>query len=120
MYMRMLLSRDDILKSNDLKYMDVEVPEWGGIVRICTMSGAARDKLELSVLDKKGRPLNLTNFRAKFLAMCLVDKKGVLLFQEKDVIALGKKSAKALNRVLNIAQKHNSMSDSDIDELAKN
>ena len=28
------LTRDDILQAVDLKYEDVQVPEWGGVVRV--------------------------------------------------------------------------------------
>ena len=37
------LSRDAILQREDIKTEDVEVPEWGGTVRVRGMSGVQRD-----------------------------------------------------------------------------
>jgi hypothetical protein len=34
----MALKREQILKANDIKTIEVEVPEWGGTVRLRTMS----------------------------------------------------------------------------------
>lgn len=115
----MLLKKEDILSKDDSTFKDVNVPEWGGTVRIATMSGFARDRFEASVLGKNGG-VNHVNIRAKLVASCLVDEKGVLLFNEKDIVALGKKSAKALDMIFAKAQSLNGIGDTEIDELAKN
>ena len=38
-----LLTREAILGAAPLRHEDVSVPEWGGVVRVSEMSGAARD-----------------------------------------------------------------------------
>ena len=42
------------------------------------------------------------------------------MFSEKDITALGKKSAAALDRIYEASQKLNRLTDGDVDELAKN
>lgn len=114
-----LLKKEDILSRDDSKHLDVEVPEWGGTVRIATMSGFARDRFESSVMGRNGS-VNHVNIRAKLVAACLVDEKGDLLFDEKDVVKLGNKSAKALDIIFAHAQKLNGIGDEEIETLAKN
>lgn len=118
-----LLTKEQILKSEDLKTEVVPVPEWGGDVMVQTMSGTARDRYEASIVEKNDdgkHEQNLTNIRAKFIAATVVDDKGNLLFSEKDIAALGRKSSKALDRVFAVGQRLNAISDEDLEELAKN
>lgn len=117
--MTKLLSKDEILKSTDLKTMEVDVPEWGGTVMVSTMSGSARDRFEASIVGKNGG-MNTQNIRAKLVASTLVDEKGNLMFSDEDIIKLGKKSCKALDRIFEAAQKLNGIGDNDIETLAKN
>lgn len=114
-----LLTRDQILAADDHKTEVVPVPEWGGEVAVTTMTGTARDRLEASVIGKNGGQ-NLTNARAKYLAACLVDDAGKLMFAEKDIVKLGGKSVAALDRVFEAAQRLNRISDEDLEDLAKN
>lgn len=115
----MALSKQQILDVTDTKTEEVEVPEWGGTVRIQTMTGFARDAFESSITGKNGA-VNTTNIRAKLVAACVIDDEGELMFSDKDVAKLGKKSAAALERVFSAAQQMNRISDNDVEELAKN
>lgn len=112
------LTRDEILKADDIKTEKVEVPEWGGDVFIRTMSGAERDDFEASLIV--GKKTNLSNIRAKLCALVIVNDKDKRLFAEKDIFALGCKSAKALDRVFTAAQKLNGITSEEIEELVKN
>jgi hypothetical protein len=113
-----ILSRDAILKADDLKKQVVNVPEWGGDVVIATMTGEARDAWEQSLVANKA--VSLENIRARLLAATAVDEEGKRLFSEKDVAALGRKSAAALDRCVKVAQKLNKLTESDLDDLSKN
>ena len=117
-----LLSRDDILNVDDKVFEDIEVPEWGGEVRVRGMSGAQRDDYEASILQQNGsdRKVNLANARAKLVARCLVDADGRLLFTADDVRALGRKSARALERVFDKARELSGMTEKDVESLAEN
>ncbi len=49
-----LLPRDLIDGADDLPVEDVEVPEWGGAVRLRTLTGSERDGFEASVVSQNG------------------------------------------------------------------
>jgi len=76
----------------------------------------------LSMIDQKGknRQNNMANLRARLVALSVVDDKGTRIFTDDDVKALGKKSAKALDRVFSVAQRLNGIGESDVEELAGN
>ncbi len=116
-----LLTRDQILTVDDSSSEDVEVPEWGGTVRVKGMTGTERDKFEAASLKGKGknRDVNLANLRARLVAASVVDEEGQLLFKPYDVEALGRKSAAALGRVYDVAQRLAGLSDEDVDELTE-
>ena len=71
-----LLSAAAILSAADLPHEDVAVPEWGGTVRIRTMTSGARDEYEQKMLAAKGQPQR--NVRAQLVALCAVDEAGGL------------------------------------------
>jgi hypothetical protein len=116
----MRLSRDAILASrNTLRSEDVEVPEWGGIVRIREMTGSERDAWEQSLVGAKGK-INIENVRARLVSRCAVDESGARLFSDEDAEALGQTSAAALERVARVAQKLNKLSETDLEEAKGN
>src|SRR5574341_2352955 len=100
-----LLSRDAILAAVDVQTEDVPVPEWGGTVRVRGLTGTERDQYELWIVQGKGRnrDINIRQSRAKLVMMCVVDGDGKRLFDEADIVALGRKSALALPRVFDKA-----------------
>lgn len=114
-----LLSRTAILTANDLVTEDVEVPEWGGVVRIKTLSGAERDAFEGASIQGRGKSMkaNLKNLRARLVVMAAVDENGKRLFEPYDVEELGKKSSAALDRCFEAAQRLSKISDEDVEEM---
>lgn len=116
------LSRDAIVSVDDRQYDDIEVPEWGGTVRVRGMSGAQRDDYETSIIEQRGndRKVNLRNARAKLVARCIVDEAGMTIFTSEDVPALGRKSAVALERVFDAARRLSGMTEGDVERLAEN
>ena len=115
----MLLTKEQILKAQDLKTIDVDVPEWGGTVRLSQVMGYARDRWESECIDSKGKPIK-ENMRARLLAMSIVDEKGDLMFTTDDIEELGKKSANILDKLFFASRNLNAVSDEDVEELAKN
>lgn len=114
----MLLTKKDILSHDDLKSEVVDVPEWGGSVKVSTMSAFSRDRFEASI-TKIGGGMNMNNIRAKLAIATLVDDDNQPMFDEKDIEALGKKSCAALDRVFEAAQRLNLISDKEVETLAK-
>lgn len=117
-----LLSREQIFGLDDSGFEDVPVPEWGGTVRLRTLTGTERDAFEAaSVKTTKGRNApNLENFRARLISQCAVDEHGARLFTNaQDVKQLGMRSAAALQRLFNKCQEMNGLSDQDVDDLTE-
>jgi hypothetical protein len=117
-----ILSKKQILDAPDLKIETVPVPEWGGDVLVRGLTGEQRDTFEASIVHLEGKKAatDLANIRAKLVSASLVDEKGDLLFDERDVEALGRKSAVALQRIFEVAQRLSGLTQSDVEELAKN
>ena len=95
------------------------------------MSGRERDDFEASLLEepagnrqqrrqkRKQKETNLANIRAKMCAWCIVAEDGARLFSDQDVVALGDKSAAALDRVFDVAQRLSGFDEEDIEEIAE-
>ena len=116
----MSLDRDAILGADDLTIEEVEVPEWGGLVRIRSLTGRERDRLEGDLLKKNGQGVNLDNVRAKLVVATAIDENGKQLFQPGDAPKLGEKSGSALSKAASVAQRLGGLSTADVEELAKN
>lgn len=117
------LSKAEILDALDLKTEIVEVPEWGGAVTVRTMTGADRDAFEEQLVrvgpDGKREP-DLRNMRAKLVALTVIDENGDRMFNEDDIRALTAKSAAALARVADAAQRLNGLGADSVEEAEKN
>jgi hypothetical protein len=118
-----LLKREEILSAVDRPVETVSVPEWGGEVLVQGLTGVQRDDLETSIITTNGKKtpgVDLHNLRAKLCALCMVDEAGKRLFPDADVRELGRKSASALQRVFEVAQRLSGLSNADVEELTKN
>ncbi|HNB43879.1 MAG TPA: hypothetical protein PLL72_06755 [Burkholderiaceae bacterium] len=107
------LSRQAIIEADDLKTEDVAVPEWGGTVRVRTMTGEARDKLGAAMIGPNGRP-DRGKFNLMLVAGSMVDENGDPLFGFDEVAELGKKSAQALQRVADVAFRLNGLGEEQV------
>ena len=119
----MALTKDQILEANDLKNEAVDVPEWGGTVFVRTMTGADRDQFEnsmVSTLPDGTRKTDMSNLRAKLVALTLVDETGARLFDVTDVDRLGLKAAGALEKVFVVAQRINGLGGQAEEAASKN
>lgn len=119
----MILNKDQILEANDLKTETVDVPEWGGSVLVRSLTGTDRDAFEASMItvstDGTRKP-NMSNMRAKLVALTVVDEAGRLVFDVSDVDRLARKSAAALERVFMAAQRINGIGVDAQEDIAKN
>ena len=117
-----LLSKSQIFEVDDRKYEDVEVPEWGGTVRIRGLSGTERDAYEASI-DKvvNGKPVrDMRNFRARLVALAAINEDGSPLFDQNEVAALAKRSSVALSRLFDVACSLSGITDDDVKDLEGN
>lgn len=126
-YFGKILGKDAILAADDLTFEVVDVKPWGGAVRVKGLTGVERDDWEKSRIDQKAkvkageaRPQKLDNFRASLVVRAVVDEDGKLLFSDKDIVALGKKSALAITKLFEVALRLAGLTDEDADELQEN
>ena len=87
------LTANAILQAEDFVYDEVDCPEWGGIVRIRSLSGAQRITL------KKAIDAGNDNIDEMLCVMAIVDGDGNRIFDQKQIAELSKKNTKAISRV---------------------
>jgi hypothetical protein len=111
-----ILTKDAILAADDLPREAITIPEWGGDVFVRTMSGTDRDAFETSLIAKEGR---MENVRARLVALTVCDASGERLFEDSEIALLGRKSARALDRVFSVAQRLNGIGAEQVDAAKK-
>jgi hypothetical protein len=114
-----------ILDADDLPILKVTVREWKGgdgkplVLGVRVMTVEERDSYEKEWVGKK--ETGIDNFRTKYLARCLCHpESGERLFDEAGIEQLAKKSAAIVSKLFEKALKHNNMTETDVEELAKN
>ena len=117
-----LLTKSAILNAVDLQTEEVPVPEWGGTVRVRSLTGRERDAFEASMVRGEGktRRVDLTNMRARLVALTVIDDAGQRVFSDEEGDLLGAKSGAALDRVFAVAQRLNGLSGAEVEALTKN
>ena len=119
-----ILTKEAILAADDLPRERVTVPEWGGDVFVRTMTGTERDAFEASLIGTdsakdSGKVGRLDNVRARLVSLALCSESGERLFDDAEIVALGKKSARALDRVFGVAQRLNGIGTEQVDVAKK-
>ncbi len=108
------ITKDDILNREDTKLEQVDIPEWGISVHVRTLSGSERDLFESRISKDR------VGIRGLFAALVVCDEKGDRVFSDADQFALGKKSAAALDRILDVGLRLNGMKEEAVAEMEKN
>jgi len=106
-----MLSKASILAVKDFTYKDIEIPEWGGSVRVRGLSAAERDKFEMEA----GVNNDLVNMRARFITTCIIDENGESLFSQKEATKIGEKNASVVNRIFDVVRDLSGMGDADLE-----
>lgn len=116
------LGRDAILAKQDIPVREVFIAEWDTHVRVKGLNARERDDYESSIMTGKGknRDVLTRNMRAKLIVRSVVDELNKPLFAERDVEALGEKSAAALEKIFDVARELSGLSENDMEELLKN
>lgn len=107
-----LLSKQDILGCNDIPTELVEVPEWGGHVKVRGMTAGERDRF-----DDMIRTQGLAALRATMAANGIIDEDGKRLFTDIEVNKLAEKSAEALDRVVEVVSRLSGLTPEDAEYL---
>jgi len=116
----MALTKDQILRADDLKVKEVKVKEWGGSVRLKEMNGLERDEFEsrFSSLSEEGKNMEAI---AYMLSLVMVDENGRRLFDKPEELQeLTKKNPNVLVRLFDQASSLNALGADDVDDAKKN
>ncbi len=116
------LTKEQILKADDLKHEDIEVPEWGGTVRVRALTALEKDSFDKTTFmdAEEGENMNWEGMRARLVSLTVVNDKGERLFTSEDVVELGKKSAIVMDKVFAVAQRLSGFSKKEVEEIEKN
>ncbi|GGZ28033.1 hypothetical protein [Streptomyces nitrosporeus] len=118
-----LLTPDQISAADDRRWEDVDVPEWGGTVRIASMSGTDRNDYQkkMLVLGSNGRPqgVDLADQYARLLSKCLVGEDFRRLYlTDRQVAELGKKNSAVLERLAKVAKRVSGLGEDALEDAA--
>lgn len=111
-----LLSADQILRAEDKDFEDIDIPLWGGTVRIQALSAAQT----IEFVDSLKSPAAKKNSNTKIVLMSCVDAEGNFIFTKDQLAQLKEKSLKVLNQVANRCLILNELSDEEPEENIKN
>ena len=111
-----MLTRDEIMKCEDIFTETVDVPEWGGSVLVKALSGRERDDWEATFVDHSGKKAKVRaeNVRARLAVRTIVDANGKRFFSDGDAEMLGEKSAAALERIYAVAARLSGIGAADV------
>lgn len=114
-----LLDKVSLLATEDVKTEEVEIPEWGGSVRIRVMNGHDRDEFDKWMYGKETNGA-FCGMRVFLCYLCVIDKDGKRMFSMEDLPALEEKSGSALSTLFIAIQKLNKLTRAEVDKIAGN
>ena len=96
-----LLTREQILQATDVDIEEVDVPEWGGTVRVCALDALYIQRLiQSGFVSASSGQADMSKLDIIDLACrSIVDENGEPMLSKNDVKALGRKSFAPLMRV---------------------
>ena len=110
------LGREAILKCVDLKYEDVDCPEWEGRLRVRELTALERNEMGAEFQGGASVP---KDFYPVMAAKVIVDANGHRVFTDKDIEALGGKSFEPIQRVVDVCIKLSGMAEDEAEEVGK-
>jgi hypothetical protein len=105
-----LLTREQILAADDRRHELLSVPWWGGDIMIWEWSSS--DQLYLGQLNSDPN-FDRTTTHAVYCARSICDETGSQVFSVDDIVALGRKSRRALEFVFDAVLKLNGIETGD-------
>lgn len=120
-----LLTADEILAADDIPHEDVDVPEWGGTVRVRGITGSQRAHINGTMMAVKGQDMALradaiAEAEMRVVAMSLIGEDGKPLFSVKQVKALGEKNAGVISRLFAVANRLSGLTKTAVEDAAGN
>lgn len=120
-----LLKKENLLAKEKLEIVKVDLGN-GDFVYVRQMTGRERDRFEQTLIKENkavegGYEKVLDDYRAKLATITMCDETGASLLDYKDFSTLSQNmSAFRLEKIVNVAQKINKISEEDKEGLVKN
>lgn len=117
-----MLTREQILATDNFEFDEMEIPAWGGTIRLRTMSGADRDKFDSQCVRQQvgDKSVDMAGLRTLLLTLCIVGEDGKPMFNKKDVEALNGLDSRAVRDVYERISKTNELGEVATEEAEKN
>jgi hypothetical protein len=113
-----MLDASAILAIDDRQLVSVIIPEWKTTVYVRPMSGTERDSFEAEMVGRDPSS-RMANLRGRMAVRVVCNEKGERLFTDDQAAALGTKSAAALDRIFDVAQKASRLGDAGVTAAGK-
>lgn len=112
----MILNKDQIFAAQDLQVSYIDIPEWGGQIKVKEMSAADRIEFE----KQQSSDLKPSEMIVRLVLMTCVDDNNQRIFSNDDLQALEQKSPSILLKIFNESMKINILNSEKIEEKAEN
>lgn len=121
--MTKIANRNVLLKLCDRRYIDLELPEVGLVVRIQSLSEKEKSEYETRLIAKSGRGVvrdRLQDATRRLIALCLVDDKNDRVFSNADIDKIGELDSFVSSRIYEACQEHCGFNKNDIETTVGN
>jgi hypothetical protein len=117
-----VLTKESILAAQDRQVRELHIPQWGGMVRLKSLTAAEWEPFAQLCRDRtaQGAGFDIRHIRAKLLQLSMIDAAGVLMFQPEDIPLLEQKSTAIVELLWNECRELNALSDEAVEELQGN
>lgn len=121
-----LLTKEQVFGKKDISFEEVKVPEWANgeadSLLVWDIGGDERDEYENSLRRKVGdkTEFNMIGARSKLVALAVRDENGKRIFEDHEIIQLGRKNSKPIQRLYEVASRRCGLSKETEEELVKN
>ena len=112
------LSKDDIFKADDLPTKDMDIPEWGGMLTIRTLTGAERDEWESAFVNQD--KIDIRGLKSRLVQLTTMNGDGQQMFTKADLQKINSKSASVIDRIWHVSRRLSGLTKEDADELVGN
>lgn len=114
-----MLSKEQILKTDDLPRRVVKTPEWGGEVLVRGLASGERDaymdshvKIEAGSQGSSTK-VTIANSEALLATKCIIDADGKRLFTDGEAEMLAKKSGSVIHRIVGVIEQISGLLDAE-------
>ena len=123
--MTKIASRNVLLKLCERRYIDVELPEVGLVVRIQSLSEKEKSEYETQLVAKSGKGIirdRLQDATRRLIALCMVDEKNERIFSRSklDLDKISEIDSFVSSRIYEACQEHCGFNRNDIETTVGN